>query len=373
MDLQLFSIDQVPRSIPVWDLILDDLGRPSAERIGKALDIGRSTVYRWNQTGKAPKVACLALFWLTRWGRSEVDCRATNDAMTAVALARSLHEDRTSLRAELTELTDHRDHLRAMLQRALARGSASSASPSRTGMDASDWPALATARLDEAPRPHLVLDGQPPPLADRAAAHRGSPEAQPPGAHSARCPDAGRSRPPLPSTHQESAPSSPCEPPCYHSDASMASSALDCHRPERTCFRWDKPRAGPAPLAPQGAQRGTAAARQVYAMGRAAEPGPATKPSRQGAQAAGQLADAGARVEADQDATERRIEVARPADAAPLLRGLHGPSDGAEPHAPAPRAPAQAFAAIAAALSPRFVPDGLDTPHPPRRTAHAAP
>ncbi|MCI1192092.1 hypothetical protein MOJ79_09590 [Calidifontimicrobium sp. SYSU G02091] len=117
MDLRLFSIDQVPRSIPLWDAILDDLGRPSPERVAQALDVGRSTVYRWNRTGNAPRVACLALFWLTRWGRSEIDGRAVNDARMATGLAQALHAERNGLRAHIAQLTAERDRLRQLLGR----------------------------------------------------------------------------------------------------------------------------------------------------------------------------------------------------------------------------------------------------------------
>ena len=101
MDLRLFSIDQLPSNVPVWDAILDDLGRPHADRIARALQVGRSTVYRWNADRHAPRTAQLALFWLTRWGRSAVHTQATNDAILAAQLVRALSEERDQLRAQL--------------------------------------------------------------------------------------------------------------------------------------------------------------------------------------------------------------------------------------------------------------------------------
>lgn len=142
MDLRLFSIEHAPRTLPVWDLILDDLGRPPAGRLAIALGVGRSTVCRWTAAGSAPRMACLALFWLTRWGRSEVDCRATNDAMTAVALARSLHEERTTLQGQLEALIDDRERLQGMVSRLASssgRGSESSACLSRSDMATAGW------------------------------------------------------------------------------------------------------------------------------------------------------------------------------------------------------------------------------------------
>jgi predicted DNA-binding transcriptional regulator AlpA len=99
MDLQLFSIEQMPTTVPLWDTILEDLGRPPAARIARVLGVGRATVYRWNAAGHAPKTALLALYWLTRWGRSAVNTQAVNDALMAVQLARSYREECNKLRA----------------------------------------------------------------------------------------------------------------------------------------------------------------------------------------------------------------------------------------------------------------------------------
>ena len=104
MDLQLYRIEHAPRTLPIWQTILDDLGRPSARQVGKALGVGTSTVHRWTQTDSAPRVACLALFWLTRWGRSLVDTRAANDATAAVGLVRALSEERDHMREHLAAL-----------------------------------------------------------------------------------------------------------------------------------------------------------------------------------------------------------------------------------------------------------------------------
>jgi len=97
---RLFSIMQMPRTVPPWNSLIADLGHPKPELIARALGVGRSTVYRWNSAGAAPRVAALAMFWLTRWGRSEIDAKATNDALMAVQLARSLADTLAALRAQ---------------------------------------------------------------------------------------------------------------------------------------------------------------------------------------------------------------------------------------------------------------------------------
>ncbi|MCK7494928.1 MAG: helix-turn-helix domain-containing protein [Comamonadaceae bacterium] len=60
--MQLFNLEQAPRNLPLWDAVLDDLGRPSPARVARALGVGRATVYRWNSSGNVPRTAVLALF-----------------------------------------------------------------------------------------------------------------------------------------------------------------------------------------------------------------------------------------------------------------------------------------------------------------------
>lgn len=225
MDLRLFSLDQAPKSLPVWESILEDLGAPAAPRIARALDVGASTVYRWNQTGTAPRMACLALFWLTRWGRSEVDARATNDAVMAVALARSLAEERNALRGRVAILSDERDRLSQLVrnfQALTAHGSGATAGHSRTGTPTADSSALEWPPLEAPQLPWPALPAPTAPRLDPAsAAGRGSPATPPPAARSAKCPGPGRTAPLQPSTRPEAVPSSPSASPWRQIDATM--------------------------------------------------------------------------------------------------------------------------------------------------------
>jgi hypothetical protein len=104
MEIQLFSVEHAPRSLPIWQTILDDLGRPPAPRIARALGLSVRTVHRYNAAGSAPRVVCLSLFWLTRWGRSSVNAQAINDALVGVQLARSLAADLEQLRVQVRYL-----------------------------------------------------------------------------------------------------------------------------------------------------------------------------------------------------------------------------------------------------------------------------
>lgn len=105
--MRLYSVDHAPVQLPSWQQLLDELGQPSARRLARVLGVGARTVYRWNASGHAPRVACLALFWLTRWGRSAIDAQAVNDARTAVAYA-------DGLRRELLHAERQIAHLRAI-------------------------------------------------------------------------------------------------------------------------------------------------------------------------------------------------------------------------------------------------------------------
>ena len=104
MKFNPYSIDHAPASLPVWQTILEDLGRPHPARIAKVLGVGTRTVYRWNREQQAPKVTCLALFWLTRWGRSQVDCAAVNDCQAAVGYANALESELRQARAQLAHV-----------------------------------------------------------------------------------------------------------------------------------------------------------------------------------------------------------------------------------------------------------------------------
>lgn len=200
MHLQLFSIDKLPRAVPVWDTILDDLGRPPPQRVADALGVGRSSVYRWNSTQRPPRMAALALFWLTRWGHSAIHTQATNDAILAVQLARALSEERLQLRDQVAQLTEANEALRLQAAtEAPPRGNAAIADRSHTGTASVAhraaagtaplaWPALS------APLPELPQLPAPEPAGGRP----GSPEAQPPAGHSATSPAGPRTgQPPL--------------------------------------------------------------------------------------------------------------------------------------------------------------------------------
>ena len=105
MNFHPYSIDHAPRALPIWQAIMEDLGNPHPRRVAKVLGLGIRTVYRYNRENQAPRSVALALFWLTRWGRSQVDCQAVNDCQMAVGYAKALE----------TELRQTRDRLAHVL------------------------------------------------------------------------------------------------------------------------------------------------------------------------------------------------------------------------------------------------------------------
>ncbi|WP_374675568.1 hypothetical protein [Ideonella sp.] len=84
--------------------MLEDLGNPTAQQLARALGVTTRTVQRWHALGEAPRPAMLALFWLTRWGRSQVHCDAVNDAAVQAGLAKALQRQVDELRRQVEHL-----------------------------------------------------------------------------------------------------------------------------------------------------------------------------------------------------------------------------------------------------------------------------
>ena len=104
MKIQLYSIDHAPLRVPYWPAMMDDLCQPPATRVARVLGISVRTVRRYNATGYAPRVACLAVFWLTSWGRESVHIQATNDARLMVSYVESLRSQVQALDAQLAHV-----------------------------------------------------------------------------------------------------------------------------------------------------------------------------------------------------------------------------------------------------------------------------
>jgi hypothetical protein len=95
---------KLPRHLPSWPDLLADLGNPHPWNISQFLGVDIRTVRRWNQTGAAPRPAVLAVFWLTRWGLSELDAETLNRARNLAGLARCLRGELDTARGEVATL-----------------------------------------------------------------------------------------------------------------------------------------------------------------------------------------------------------------------------------------------------------------------------
>lgn len=96
----------IPRAVPALNVLIEDLGNPSARELAGALDVTERTARRWRADGDAPRAALLALFFASRWGQSLVYCQAANDAALYAALARTLGDENVKLCAEVARLLE---------------------------------------------------------------------------------------------------------------------------------------------------------------------------------------------------------------------------------------------------------------------------
>jgi predicted DNA-binding transcriptional regulator AlpA len=104
MKFNPYSLGHAPVALPIWQTILADLGDPHPGQVARVLGLGTRTVYRYNRDGHAPRHVCLALFWLTRWGRSAIYTQAVNDCQLATQYANALERELSQTRAQLAHV-----------------------------------------------------------------------------------------------------------------------------------------------------------------------------------------------------------------------------------------------------------------------------
>lgn len=92
---------QIPDQLPALDVMLHDLGNPHACALAARLGVDERTARRWQKAGNAPRPVLLALFWLTRWGRSALDAELTNRAATLAHLSECQARELLRLRIAL--------------------------------------------------------------------------------------------------------------------------------------------------------------------------------------------------------------------------------------------------------------------------------
>lgn len=97
-------LNRLPRQMPALDVMLCDIGNPTAPQVAHALGVSERTVRRWLREDAAPRPAMLALFWITRWGLSAIDCEAFNTASMHRGLAAALKDEIGRLQTRLDRL-----------------------------------------------------------------------------------------------------------------------------------------------------------------------------------------------------------------------------------------------------------------------------
>lgn len=97
-------LNRLPRQLPPLSLMLADIGEPKPAQLARLLGVKPATVSRWIAKDAAPLPVLLAIFWLTRWGRSQIDADMTNAAQLHADHARALGLQLQETRAQLARL-----------------------------------------------------------------------------------------------------------------------------------------------------------------------------------------------------------------------------------------------------------------------------
>lgn len=91
----------IPPCLPPLAVMLDDLGNPHPATLANHLGVDERTARRWQKAGDAPRPVLIALYWLTRWGRSALDAELTNRAATLAHLSECQSRELSLLRIAL--------------------------------------------------------------------------------------------------------------------------------------------------------------------------------------------------------------------------------------------------------------------------------
>jgi len=93
-----------PTRTPALSEMLLDLGRPSPREVSRYLGVTERTVFRWMADDVAPQPAMLAVFWLSSYGQSVIDCELVNEIRVTKCLSNSLGQEVRNLSARVAWL-----------------------------------------------------------------------------------------------------------------------------------------------------------------------------------------------------------------------------------------------------------------------------
>lgn len=95
---------RAPTQTPHIATLLDDMPTRDMKRIARHLGLTAPTLRRYAQTGNAPRLVHLALFWESRWGLSVIDCEVVNLDRLRRQHISALEREVKALRLQLARL-----------------------------------------------------------------------------------------------------------------------------------------------------------------------------------------------------------------------------------------------------------------------------
>jgi predicted DNA-binding transcriptional regulator AlpA len=119
--MQPVTLYKIPRHLPPFMVLWEDIGRPHPATLADALGVDVRTVRRWIKAGHAPRPVALALYWLTRWGQSEIDAHLHDKARLLAGMVDSLTRELSALRNRLTQMETAQAFAQAAAVRATPR------------------------------------------------------------------------------------------------------------------------------------------------------------------------------------------------------------------------------------------------------------
>ena len=99
----LNMLNRLPRYTPALPVILADLGSPPLELVARTFGVTVTTVKRWMKHG-APRPVLFSLWWLTRWGMSELDAEHFNRAQLSHVMCMAMQRRVTELEATIERM-----------------------------------------------------------------------------------------------------------------------------------------------------------------------------------------------------------------------------------------------------------------------------
>lgn len=99
----LGMLRQLPKYTPTLPVLLAEIGNPPLDAVACTFGVTVTTIRKWMKHG-APKPVLLSLWWLTRWGQSELDCELANRAAMYQALTGALQQECDRLHAQVEKL-----------------------------------------------------------------------------------------------------------------------------------------------------------------------------------------------------------------------------------------------------------------------------